>query len=146
MNAIQQAKSIELVSKIASLEVIFRNEFSEAIADFSPWSSDSTTQNTVEPNSIDISFSFPEQHSGFHSRCILIQIRFSRGLLVPNSRIIGIEASGYNHQGEQWHFYTMGDWQFKGVNQPISFCQEKFRRFCRQVFMLFKHTIHLNCS
>lgn len=146
MNANQQAKSIELVSKIASLEVIFRREFSEANADFNPWSSDNTTQNIADPNSIDISFSFPGEHSGFHSRCILIQIRFSRGLLVANSRIIGIEASGYNYQGEQWHFSTIGDWQFEGVNQPISFCQEKFRRFCRQVFILFKYPIHFNCS
>ena len=70
MNAAKQAKSIELISKIASLEVIFKAEFSEAIADFKPWSNDSTTQNMTDPNSIDISFSFPGQHSGFHYRCI----------------------------------------------------------------------------
>ncbi|BAY81622.1 hypothetical protein NIES267_10990 [Calothrix parasitica NIES-267] len=145
MNAAKQAKSIELISKIASLEVIFKTEFSKAIADFNPFTSDSETQNTTDPNSIDISFSFPGQHSGFHSRCILIQVRFSEALLAPNCRMIGIEASGYNHQGEQWHFSTIGDWQFEGVNQPISFCEEKFRRFCRQVFILFKHPIHLSC-
>ncbi|MEM7714812.1 MAG: hypothetical protein AAF349_14750 [Cyanobacteria bacterium P01_A01_bin.68] len=145
MNAAKQAKSIELISKIASLEVIFKTEFNKAIADFNPWSSDNCTQSIVDPNSIDISFSFPGQHSGFHSRCILIQIRFSEALLAPNCRMIGIEASGYNHQGEQWRFSTIGDWQFEGVNQPISFCEEKFRRFARQVFVLFKHPIHLNC-
>ncbi|MEM7712907.1 MAG: hypothetical protein AAF349_04920 [Cyanobacteria bacterium P01_A01_bin.68] len=145
MNAAKQAKSIELISKIASLEVIFRTEFNQAVADFSPWSSDSTTQNMADPNSIDISFSFGGQHSGFHSRCILIQIRFSEALLAPNCRIVGIQASGYNHKGEQWQFSTIGDWQFEGVNQPISFCQEKFRRFCRQVFVLFRSPIHLNC-
>ncbi|MEO1432380.1 MAG: hypothetical protein AAFS12_08840 [Cyanobacteria bacterium J06632_19] len=145
MNAAKQAKSIELVSKIASLEVIFKTEFNQAIADFKPWLSDSTTQNMADPNSIDISFSFPEQHSGLHCRCILIQVRFSKALLSRNCRMIGIEASGYNHQNEQWHFSTIGDWQFEGNYQPTSFCQEKFRRFCRQVFILFKHPIHSSC-
>ncbi len=54
-----EAKSIQLVSKIASLEVIFRIEFSGAIADFNPWSSNSTTQNISNQYSIDISFTFP---------------------------------------------------------------------------------------
>ena len=145
MNAAKQAKSIELISKIASLEVIFKTEFSEAIADFKPWSSDSTTQNLADPNSIDISFSFPGQHSGFHCQCILIQVRFSEALLAPNCRMIGIEAYGYNHQSQQWRFSSIGDWEFEGTYQPISFCQEKFRRFARQVFILFKHPIHLDC-
>ena len=145
MNAAKQAKSIELISKIASLEVIFRTEFNQAVADFNPWSSDSATQNMADPDSIDISFSFGGQHSGFHSRCILIQIRFSEALLTPNCRIIGITATGHNHQSEQWHFSTIGDWEFEGVNQPISFCQEKLRRFARQVLVLFKHPINLNC-
>ena len=145
MNAANQAKSIELISKIASLEVIFRTEFNKAIADFNPFTSDRETQSTLDPYSFVIRFCILGQHSGFHSRCILIQVRFSEALLAPNCRMIGIEASGYNHQGEQWHFSTIGDWQFEGVNQPISFCQEKFRRFCRQVFVLFKHPIHLNC-
>ncbi|MEO1377494.1 MAG: hypothetical protein AAFW70_25085 [Cyanobacteria bacterium J06635_10] len=145
MNAVKQAKSIELASKIASLEVIFRTEFSEAVADFKPCKNDTTTQDMADPNSIDISFSFPGQHSGFHSRCILVQVRFSEALLAPNCRMIGIEASGYNHQRQQWRFSSIGDWQFEGTYQPISFCQEKFRRFCRQVFILFKHPIHLSC-
>ncbi len=145
MSAAKQAKSIELISKIASLEVIFKTEFSQAIADFKPWLNHSTTQNMTDPNSIDIIFSFPGQHSGFHCRCILIQVRFSKALLARNCRMIGIEASGYNDGSEQWHFSTIGDWQFEGKNQPISFCQEKFRRFARQVFILFKHPIHLGC-
>lgn len=145
MNAAKQTKSIELISKIASLEVIFKTEFDKAIADFSPWLSDTKTQNMVDPNSIDIGFSFPGQHCGLYSRCILIQVCFSEALLTPNCRIIGITASGHNHQSEQWRFSTIGDWEFEGVNQPVSFCQEKFRRFCRQVFILFKHPIHLNC-
>lgn len=146
MNAAKQAKSIELLEKITNLGVIFRTEFSEANADFKPWLSDARTQNMADPNSIDISFSFPGEHSGFHCGCILIQVRFSKALLAPNCRMIGIEASGYNHQGKQWRFSTIGDWQFEGKNQPISFCQEKFRRFARQVFILFKHPIHFNCS
>ena len=144
MNAAKQAQSIELISKIASLGVIFRTEFLQASPDFNPWLSDSKTQSTIDPNSIDISFSFPKQYCAFHRQCILIQIRFSEALLAPNCRIIGIEASGYNHQGKQWHFSTIGNWQFEGVNQPISFCQEKLRRFAKQVFILFKSPIHLN--
>ncbi|MEM6755043.1 MAG: hypothetical protein AAF630_18975 [Cyanobacteria bacterium P01_C01_bin.38] len=145
MNADKQTKSIELISKIATLEVIFRTEFNKAIADFSPWLSDITTQNMVDPYSIDIGFSFGGQHSGLHSRCILIQVRFSEALLSPNCRIIGITATGYNHRSEQWRFSTIGDWEFEGVNQPNSFCQEKLRRFARQVLVLFKDPIHLNC-
>ncbi|MBE9215236.1 hypothetical protein IQ247_21650 [Plectonema cf. radiosum LEGE 06105] len=145
MNAAKQIKSIELLSKIATLEVIFKTEFTQGIADFNPWLSDTITEEITDPNSIDISFSFPGEDFGFNSRCILIQIRFSETLLAPNCRIIGIEALGYNHQRQQWRFSTIGDWQFEGVNQPISFCQEKFRRFARQIFILFKHPIHLNC-
>ena len=145
MNAAKQAQSIELISKIASLGVIFRVEFIQAIPDFNPWLSDPKTQSMTDPNSIDISFSLPEQHSAFYRQCILIQVRFSEALLAPNCRIIGIEATGYKRQGKQWGFSTIGDWQFEGVNQPISFYQEKFRRFSKQVFILFKDPIHLNC-
>ena len=128
-----------------AIEESEKTEFDKAIADFSPWLSDTATQNMVDPNSIDIGFSFPGQHSGLHSRCILIQVLFSEALLTPNCRIIGITATGHNHQSEQWHFSTIGDWEFEGVNQPISFCQEKLRRFARQVLVLFKHPINLNC-
>lgn len=144
MNAAKQAQSIELISKIANLGVIFRTEFIQAIPNFNPWLSDPKTQSMTDPNSIDISFSFPKQHCAFHRQSILIQIRFSEALLAPNCQIIGIEAIGYNHQCKQWHFSTIGNWQFEGVNQPISFCQEKLRRFTKQVFILFKNPTNLN--
>ena len=44
MNAAKQAQSIELISKIANLGVIFRTEFIQAIPDFNPWLSHPKTQ------------------------------------------------------------------------------------------------------
>jgi hypothetical protein len=131
MNAAEQARSIEVVTKIASVVSLFKQQFPDAKADLSPWTNDPDTRELVDPDSIDISFSFPGISKLVRSRCILLQIRFHDGYL------IGIEASGFGYQGKQWTISTVDDWQFIGPYLPTDEFANRLKHFCRNVFELF---------
>ncbi|MEM9218636.1 MAG: hypothetical protein AAGD25_30385 [Cyanobacteria bacterium P01_F01_bin.150] len=138
MNASEQARTPELAGKIAQITLLFKQEFADAKVDLSPWLHDPDTQNTVDPDSIDLSFNFPGRKPNCQSRSILAQIRFSDTLLIRTSQIIGLELSGHDHIGQQWRLSTVGKWRCEGKSLPTPYAQQCLKRFCQNVFYLFR--------
>ncbi|NEP12910.1 MAG: hypothetical protein F6K14_22445 [Symploca sp. SIO2C1] len=137
MNAAEQARGLEVTTKIAAIVNLFRLEFPDAKADLNPWQNDPDTRELVDPDSIDIGFHFPGWSRRFQSRSILVQIRFYRDPLEDYQRLIGLEIAGFNHQGEAWRLSTVDSWQLLGNYQPAVEVAEKLKHFCREVFKLF---------
>lgn len=138
MNASEQAKGLEITTKIAAIVNLFKLQFPDAKADLKPWRNDPDTRNLVDPYSIDIGFHFPGWSPRFQSRSILVQIRFHTDAVDQAQRLIGVETVGFNHQGEAWRLSTVENWQLMGKYQPAKDVGEKLKYFCRQVFELFK--------
>ncbi|MEG5000447.1 hypothetical protein [Microcoleus sp. B4-D4] len=137
MNAAEQAKNIELTSKIAAVVNLFKSEFPDAKVDLKPWMNDADTRELVDPDSIDIGFHFPGRSRLLQSRSILIQIRFYQDPVEGYRRAIGVEAAGYDHNGQQWRFSTVENWDFVGETEPVAESAEKLKHFCREIFNLF---------
>ncbi|WP_373535849.1 hypothetical protein [Microcoleus sp.] len=137
MNAAEQAKNIELTSKIAAVVNLFKSEFPDAKVDLKPWMNDRDTRELVDPDSIDIGFHFPGRSRYLQSRSILIQIRFYQDPVEGSRRAIGVEAAGYDHSGQQWRFSTVENWDFVGETEPVAESAEKLKHFCREIFGLF---------
>ena len=137
MNAAEQARGLEVTSKIAAIVNLFKSEFPDAKADLKPWTNDPDTRELVDPDSIDIGFHLPGWSRKFQSRSILVQIRFYEDSLNGSRRAIGVEAAGFDHRGKAWRLSTINDWQFVGECEPTPDVGEKLKQFCRQVFELF---------
>ncbi|MBZ8179198.1 MAG: hypothetical protein SAL07_25350 [Oscillatoria sp. PMC 1051.18] len=137
MNAAEQAKGLEVASKIASIVTLFKSQFPDAKADLKPWKNDPDTRELVDPDSIDIGFHFPGWSRKIQSRSILVQIRFYEDPLDKSTKLIGLETAGFNHQGQAWRLSTVDNWQLVGNYQPTPDVGEKLKNFCRQVFELF---------
>ncbi len=131
MNATEQAKSIELATKIAAIASLFKQQFPIVKVDLSPWANDSCTRELVDPDSIDLSFNFPGVNKTITSRSVLLQIRFHEG------NLIGIESSGYGYQGKQWNLSTVDNWEFVGEFPPSLEFAGKLKQIYRQIFELF---------
>ncbi|MGL5082638.1 MAG: hypothetical protein ACRC8A_14220 [Microcoleaceae cyanobacterium] len=140
MNASEQANTLELASKIASVVNLFKAQFPDVRVDLKPWMNDPDTRELIDPDSIDIGFNFPGRNRALQSRCILIQIRFYQDPIEGDRRVIGVEAAGYDHQGQQWKVSTVDNWGFTGQNQPAPEAVEKLKLCCRQIFDLFTVT------
>lgn len=137
MNAAEQANNVVIASKIASVVNLFKAQFPDARVDLKPWTNDPETRELVDPDSIDIGFHFPGRSRLLQSRCILIEIRFYHDPVDKIRRVIGVEAAGYDHQGQQWKVSTIENWNFVGQTQPELESAEKLKLFCRQIFELF---------
>jgi len=137
VNAAEQARGLEVTTKIAAIVNLFKSEFPDAKADLNPWRNDPDTRELVDPDSIDIGFHFPGWSRRFQSRSILVQIRFYQDPLEGYQRLIGLEMAGFNHQGEAWRLSTVDSWQLVGKYQPAVEVAPKLKHFCRQVFELF---------
>jgi len=137
VNAAEQAVTVELASKIAAIVNRFKTEFPDARADLKPWMNDPDTQELVDPDSIDVGFHFPGRSRRFQSRSILVQIRFYGDDQTQERRAIGLELAGFDHQGKQWHFSTINQWEFEGNCYPIPEIQEQLRTFCRESLQVF---------
>ncbi|WP_293128171.1 hypothetical protein [Microcoleus sp. bin38.metabat.b11b12b14.051] len=137
MNAAEQARNIEVASKIAAVVNLFKSEFPDAKVDLKPWMNDRDTRELVDPDSIDIGFHFPGRSRLLQSRSILIQIRFYQDPVEDSRRAIGVEVAGYDHTGEQWRFSTVENWGFVGETEPAAESAEKLKHFCREIFGLF---------
>jgi hypothetical protein len=136
LNAAEQATNLRLAGKIASAVSLFRSEFPDARVDLKPWANDLSTNDLVDPDSIDIAFHFPGWSRRWQSRSILIQIRFYNE--ENYRRVIGMEAAGFDYRGKQWRLSTIEEWQIEGDVQPIPERSEQLRQYCRQVFELFQ--------
>jgi hypothetical protein len=137
MNASEQAKSLDMTCKIASIVNLFKAEFPDAKADLKPWKNDHDTRSTLDPDSIDIGFHFPGWSPRIQSRSILTQIRFYHDKIEENYKLIGIEILGFNHQGQAWRLSTVANWDLEGSSLPVPEIAVKLKSFCRQVFNLF---------
>jgi hypothetical protein len=139
MNATEQAKNIELATKIATVVNLFKSQFPDAKADLKPWHNDAETQELVDPDSIDIAFHFPGWSRKLQSRSILTQIRFYHDTITNENRVIGMEVVGFDYRGKQWRLSTVESWQIEGEVKPYPEIQEKLKHFCRDVFTVFNH-------
>ncbi len=137
MNAAEQARNIEVASKIAAVVNLFKSEFPDTKVDLKPWMNDEDTRELVDPDSIDIGFHFPGRSRLLQSRSILIQIRFYQDPVEGSRRAIGVEAAGYDHTGQQWRFSTVENWSFLGQTEPAAESGQKLKDFCREIFGLF---------
>jgi hypothetical protein len=137
VNAAEQANNVVVASKIASVVTLFKTQFPDARVDLKPWTNDPETRELVDPDSIDIGFHFPGRSRLLQSRCILIEIRFYHDPIDQTRRVIGVEAAGYDHQGQQWKLSTIENWNFVGKTEPKPESAEKLKLFCRQIFQLF---------
>ncbi|MBW4464723.1 MAG: hypothetical protein KME07_04695 [Pegethrix bostrychoides GSE-TBD4-15B] len=137
MNAAEQAIGLSVATKIAALVNLFKSHFPDAKADLKPWSNDRDTRNLLDPDSIDIAFHLPGWSRSLQSRSVLVQIRFYDDPVTETRRVIGLEAAGFTHSGEQWRLSTIENWQFRGQVEPAVAVQEKLRLFARQAFELF---------
>jgi hypothetical protein len=137
VNAAEQAISLETTSKIATIVHLFQTFVPDARSDLKPWANDPETRDSLDPDSIDLGFHLPGWSPRYGCRCFLVQIRFLSDPELEHQRVIGLELSGFNHMGEQWHLSTVGDWPFAGEQCPKPEIQESLRLFCRQIFELF---------
>ncbi|MFQ4145835.1 hypothetical protein [Chlorogloeopsis sp. ULAP02] len=137
MNAAEMATNLEFASKIAAVVNLFKFEFPDARSDLKPWTNDPQTRELVDPDSIDIGFHFPGISKSWHSRSILIQIRFYQDPVNGSHRAIGVEIAGFTHLGEQWRLSTVENWNFVGATQPSEEVRDKLKNFCRQILELF---------
>lgn len=140
MNAAEQATSLEVAAQIANLVTLFKGQFADVKADLKPWQNDPDTQEWLDPDSIDIGFHLPGWSPRYQCRSILVQVRRFVDPQSKTQRLIGIEAVGFSHVGEQWRLSTVADWQFVGEKQPHSEIAERLKCFCRQAFELFNGT------
>ncbi|MGQ9865733.1 MAG: hypothetical protein ACUVSQ_05520 [Pseudanabaenaceae cyanobacterium] len=132
MNAADKALGIDLATKIAGTVTLFTSVFPAARADLRPWATDEDTRSLVDPDSIDLSFSFPGVNQRIPSRCLLVQIRLFEG------RAVGVEVAGFGFEGKQWMYSTVQEGQFVGDRLPPSEFAMAIRQFCRDVLVLFR--------
>jgi hypothetical protein len=137
VNAAEQARNLEIASKIATVVNLFKSEFPDGRADLKPWANDFDTQELVDPDSIDLSFIFPGWSPRFQSRCILLQIRFHEDAETMHRRAIGVEAVGFNNWDKQWRFSTIQRWEFEGEKRPAPDIAARLREICRKVLEVF---------
>jgi hypothetical protein len=137
VNAVEQARSLEFTTKIATIVNLFKSEFPDARADLKPWQNDPDTRDLVDPDSIDIGFHLPGWSRKFQCRSILVQIRLHEDSLDGSRSAIGVEAAGFDHRGKAWRLTTVKDWQFVGESEPAPEVGEKLKHFCREVLSLF---------
>lgn len=135
MNASEKAISLGFISKIATIVNLFQSKFVNATPDLTPWLNDPMTRSTIDPDSIDLGFHFPQYNSTNH-HTILLQIRLQpeRG---KHDRVIGVEISSHNLSGCLWEFSTIGDWRFCGTTGLSSEYQAQIKSFCRDILGIF---------
>lgn len=138
MNAVSQAITPELTSKIAHIAVLFRAEFPDSQIDLSPWLTDQKTQDQLDPYSIDLSFYLPPGNWLLACHCVFMQVHFSEALLLPTCQLSGILATGYKCTEPQWQFSTE-DRVFAGLSVPVWESQEQFKRVVDGITKLFEH-------
>lgn len=139
MNAAEQARSVEIATKIATIVNLFKNTYPAASSDLKPWLNNSDTRKLLDPDSIDLSFHFPGVSWRLRVRSILFQIRLYQDPDSGNLKAIGLEASGHNYKGECWRFSTVDNCQFVGNTLPMEDGATNLREFSRQTLAIFNN-------
>ncbi|MEM1368354.1 MAG: hypothetical protein AAGG02_10115 [Cyanobacteria bacterium P01_H01_bin.15] len=138
MNASEQARSLEMASKIAAVVNLFKQQFPDAKSDLKPWRNDPDTREQVDPDSIDIGFHLPGWSPRYQGRSMLVQLRFYADPLETSRPLIGIEILAFNHKGVAWRLSTVQNWEIGGDYLPAQDVGERLKQFCRQVFEVFR--------
>ncbi|MGB3532446.1 MAG: hypothetical protein WBA13_02905 [Microcoleaceae cyanobacterium] len=138
MNASEQAKSIEFLSKIATVMNLFTSEFPDTSVDLSPWLKNTETAKFDDPDSIDLAFHFQQRSFACQSQCILMQIRLPPASKANSYRKMSIELSGHDYTGQQWRFDTTRQHVFWGRVLPLPEAEEKLRPLCITILQLFE--------
>ena len=153
VNAAEQATDLHLASKLATVVHLFKHQFPDARADLKPWSNDSETRSSLDPDSLDVGFHFPGWSPRIESRSMLVQMRFmedssalAEGVTQESAtasqaspaRLIGLDVVGLTYEGEQWRLSTIANWAIVGRKSPTLDTTNKLKEFCRQVFELFR--------
>jgi hypothetical protein len=139
VNASEQANSLELASKIATVVNLFKSAFPDMRADLKPWMNDPQSQGFIDPDSIDIGLHLPGWSRRFQCRSILVQIRFYTDPIHQTHRAIGLELAGFNHIGTQWQLSTVGNWAFKGMTEPTAEVAAQLKDICQRTLELFNN-------
>jgi hypothetical protein len=137
VNAINQAKSLEMISKIEAIVHLFRSQFPNSLADLKPWSQNTETARFENANSIDIGFHFSKLDFPCQCRSILMQVRLERDFESEQLKAIGVELSGYETSDQLWQFSTIDNWHFSGEFPPTIRTQSKLKQVCFQIIKLF---------
>ena len=141
MNASAQALSISIVRKIANVSAIVQTQFPSVLVDFSPWALDEQTQKRLDPDSIDIAFSFPTWQSHLSCGCILLQVYFAGNIQSPKRTLSRIKLTGHDWKGQNWRFSARASHQFSanfsGIYVPSSEGQQQLRVAVSQLLKLF---------
>jgi len=138
VNAIDQAKSLMMISKIEAIVHLFSSQFPNSLADLKPWSQNAETAKFENSNSIDIGFHFSKLDFPCQCRSVLMQVRLDQDFESEQLKAIGIELSGYETSDQLWQFSTIGNWQFWGDFPPTIRTQEKLKEVCYQIIKLFR--------
>lgn len=138
MNASEQAKSIEFLSKIATVVNLFTSEFPDTSVDLSPWLKNAETAQFDDPHSIDLAFHFRQRSFTCHSQCILMQIRLPPTSEANSYREMSIELSGHDYLGQQWRFDTIRRHLFWGRVLPLPEAEQKLKKICMNILQLFE--------
>ena len=139
MNAFDQFKNLMMITKIEAIVYSFRSKFPESFADLKPWVKNDEIKQFSDPNSIDISFHFPNPNFSCQCRSILMQIRIDQGSEKETYKALGIELSGYEAYQEQWQFSTIEYWEFSGASKPKLEAQKLLKQVCCQILLLFEN-------
>jgi hypothetical protein len=137
VNAAEQAKSLVLASKIATVVNLFKARFPDAKADLKPWLNDPGCREWLDPDSIDIGFHFPGWSPRWQCRSVLVQIRLYIDPTEEVRRAIGLEIAGFTHVGKRWQLSTVGEWPVEGEVAPSAEITQKLQEFSRTVLTVF---------
>ncbi len=144
MNAVDQARSLELAQAIASVASLFRDHFPDARANLQPWRDDPLTRAFGEQETVDLSFHFPGWSPRTQCRSVLVQLRLAvppgRGSFAVPRRppLLGVTLRGLTYERERWSLATVGDWRARGSHLPSPAVEQRLCQFCRQLFELFE--------
>lgn len=141
MNAIDQAVSVFIASKIAAIVNLFKLSFPETEEDLNPWLMDLQMMKFMDAHSLDLAFHFPYRSRSCRCSSILMQVRLCQSLEPEINQVIGIELAGFDYEGQQWKLSTIGMWQFIGQNIPSVEAAAKLEGICRQIFALFNDSV-----
>ena len=139
MNAGDQVRSLELAQLVASVAVLFRQQFPDAKANLNPWRDDPQTRAFADEQTIDLSFHLPGWSPRSQCRSFLVQLRLTPSPAGGSARpqLLGVVIRGLTYDSERWRLATVGEWMPSGSHLPQPAVVTALQQFCRALFDLF---------
>lgn len=136
VNAVEQAVTVQMASKLGAIVHLFRQCNPDLRADLHPWADDPHTRRWMDPDSIDIGFHLPGWSRRWQARSLLLQIRLYGDPDSPQRRAIGLEIVGFSYMSEQWRFHSIGQGVFSGPNLPDKDVRNQLRTISQEIVAL----------